>query len=1194
MKFSADGPDIPTDLIDASIRGEVVFLCGAGVSLPAGLPNFQKLTLNVFNRLGLSMEGAEQFAFDQKRYEEVFGSLSRRVADRKSIYSAVAAELDADKAIDISTHFTILRLSRDSDGKPATVTTNFDTLFERSWNDATQEDVRDKSFASAQVPAPAGPRFEGIIHLHGRLADKKLSLEGSDLVLTSADYGDAYLRSGWAARFLYDLARTRIIVLAGYSASDAPVRYILNILEADRERFPDLKRIYVLDSCAGSDPARAADAWDAVAVEPIIFSIDFPSFWRDMSAWADLVELPGQWRKSKLETFAARPFDELAEWEKAQARWILAHPDALSLLGQLDFPPQWVEYLRVQNLIKVDSGSDRSLCLWAARHLALPDAFVEVLKSISMIGLHATEIIARALDSNDREATPAYIEKAWRLLIGVIRQPTSQRPWMHYGAFGRIRSKCATGDDLRETVQIFTPRLSIKPQYSFYTHVGEAPRLSSICRVEFETPRNPTLAEFLQVLPSDSPDLWTLLRLADGALIEALTLSRGADRADTVATYGIPSISDHQQNEHHRGFLPIVRLCAELWLRLLHLEPAQAAAVAETWKHGAFAVTTRMWLFTLHKDPNASHNSIVEALLSLSAKDFWAHRKEVMELLCDRTSDASARLCSRLATRIIDGPVLNEEIEDAERPKDAYRWVYLAAFQRRRQQLPPRARKVWRQINDQRSWHDRRLREADFFWMWSQGVRDGPIGDPAPIAEAPVERRVEVAADLEREDWLNQADAWRVYCQGDPEGALESLIATGEVFADAPRWRDLLWTIPTVGSRTDAEKARGRFLTEQAISVLRTTPKEQMVEVTHPLADLFAYASIVEACLPRDTWDWLWSCAETHEREVGVPAEGEDAGYELISQAINAASGKLARGIVGRLGPSWRTLSDDERELAAARFKSVLSSETNAGAMARAVVIEFVGWLNDALPDLVDQAVLPALTANDTEAFALRSLLVGISHGHTPDLRMKLREPILKGVQEFTGSGPAAENTACRFLAIVADDLSHPMGDPGMARATLTASSANVRAATAEVLADWLSREQYPEAAWRQTYSAIFRSVWPADKRALTRQASVSLATFALAAGEAFPDALNMVLPYIVPLDEEWPPLHFATRNEFQATVEAHPRETLAMLWQLLKPAKRGQSYDLATVLDRITTSDPSLVRDRRFQLLETRALRMR
>ena len=52
MRFSKDGPEIPVELIEASIRGEVIFLCGAGVSQSSGLPNFKTLTERIFVRLG--------------------------------------------------------------------------------------------------------------------------------------------------------------------------------------------------------------------------------------------------------------------------------------------------------------------------------------------------------------------------------------------------------------------------------------------------------------------------------------------------------------------------------------------------------------------------------------------------------------------------------------------------------------------------------------------------------------------------------------------------------------------------------------------------------------------------------------------------------------------------------------------------------------------------------------------------------------------------------------------------------------------------------------------------------------------------------------------------------------------------------------------------------------------------------------
>lgn len=1202
MKFSPSGPDIPAKLIDAAIHGEVVFLCGAGVSLPSGLPSFPQLTQNVFTRLGLAMDPAEQRSFESNRYEETLGSLNRRLADRRSLYEAVAKELDADKAANIDAHTTLLRLSRDFEGRPAIVTTNFDTLFERTLHELTSEPVGDKSFASAQVPAPAGPRFEGIIHLHGRLAEKRLDLDESDLVLTSADYGDAYLRSGWAARFLYDLARTRTIVLVGYSASDAPVRYILNILEADRERFPDLKTIYVLAQAKADDPNPSAE-WDAIAVKAITFTIGFPEFWADMAAWADLVELPRKWRKTRLEELAPRRFADLSDWEREQARWILGHQDAIVVLSQLPFSPDWIAYAREQKLFAADSKSDWSLCTWAARHLDSADAFIETLKSLPTIGNRAVNIIDRALEAKDRKPIPVHLEKAWRLLSTAVRQPKTLDRWMHYAAFARIKAKSATGDDLREIVRIFTPQLSLRP--ASYAYPDEAETLSSLCRIEFETTNHPTFDEFLKELPSDSPDLTALLHLASGAMFDVLLLARDANVASTaydLTIYDVPSIYDHVQNEHHSGFLPIVRLCAELWLRTLLAAPAAARAISDVWKHGGFGLTTRLWLFGLHNDHAVKDDQIVDALLGLPQANFWAHRKEVMELLRDRTRNASPKSLDRLVTRIAEGPAPtgDRDLDEQQAVKDAYCWVYLSALEFGVAALPAQARLLLDQINERKNWSARSLEESDYFWMWAHGVRNGPIGDPEPIAEAPTQRRIEVAFNLERTDHFNQMDAWSVYCRHDPEGALEASIAAANVVEHSERWRDVLWAISSVGDQKPEAKERGSTLCVKAITTLRPTPIDDLANLTHPLVELFEYSTRVEAPLPEDTWEWLWRCSVGHEREVRPFSQDKEAGYELISQAINSPSGKLARLVINRFGPDWKDQPEAERQLITQRFEQMLASASNAGTLSRAVIVEFINWLNITLPDLVDRHILPALNADTNEGFALRSVLVGLSRGHGATLRKKLATPTLRAIQEFRGKGPTAENTASRLLLLARDDLKSAAGvpvvlAPGEARSVLASATPEVRAAAAEVLADWIEDRNgpHPHEAWRDDLSKIFGSVWPADKKSLTTAASISLSKLALSAGEAFPEALDAILPYIKPIRDDWPSLYFAAREEAAPTIQRHPRQTLSLLWALLKPADYGQSNELTKVLDRIQAADASLERDRRFQLLEARAMRI-
>ena len=52
MRFLPNGLNIPDELLEARDQGNVVFLCGAGVSYPAGMPDFLELAKYVVEELG--------------------------------------------------------------------------------------------------------------------------------------------------------------------------------------------------------------------------------------------------------------------------------------------------------------------------------------------------------------------------------------------------------------------------------------------------------------------------------------------------------------------------------------------------------------------------------------------------------------------------------------------------------------------------------------------------------------------------------------------------------------------------------------------------------------------------------------------------------------------------------------------------------------------------------------------------------------------------------------------------------------------------------------------------------------------------------------------------------------------------------------------------------------------------------------
>jgi hypothetical protein len=55
MRSIEASADIPSELIHAVNDGDVIFLCGAGVSRGVGLPSFQKLTDDVYTLLAIEV-----------------------------------------------------------------------------------------------------------------------------------------------------------------------------------------------------------------------------------------------------------------------------------------------------------------------------------------------------------------------------------------------------------------------------------------------------------------------------------------------------------------------------------------------------------------------------------------------------------------------------------------------------------------------------------------------------------------------------------------------------------------------------------------------------------------------------------------------------------------------------------------------------------------------------------------------------------------------------------------------------------------------------------------------------------------------------------------------------------------------------------------------------------------------------------
>lgn len=145
VRFIENGPDIPDELLFSQDEGNVVFICGAGVSrASAGLPDFSSLTESVIDSLGATKESKAKQLFSTYKElnqnshtrghisaDQIFSSLAR-IFDAKDIDRVVAESLNTNEPPDLKAHKIILKLAQLKSGETRLITTNFDLLFEKA------------------------------------------------------------------------------------------------------------------------------------------------------------------------------------------------------------------------------------------------------------------------------------------------------------------------------------------------------------------------------------------------------------------------------------------------------------------------------------------------------------------------------------------------------------------------------------------------------------------------------------------------------------------------------------------------------------------------------------------------------------------------------------------------------------------------------------------------------------------------------------------------------------------------------------------------------------------------------------------------------------------------------------------------------------------------------------------------------
>lgn len=346
MQFITDGPDIPDALLQAHEEGRVVFFCGAGISYPAGLPGFKGLVEQIYHLNGTAPTAIEREVLDRNLFDATLDLLERRLPGgrlsvRRALVQALKPNLRKKGATD--TQAALLQLARGREGALRLVTTNFDRLFHVAARRTAQSF---QSYCAPMMPIPKNSRWDGLVYLHGSLPEKVDDTALHRLVVTSGDFGLAYLTERWAARFVSELFRNYVVCFVGYSINDPVLRYMMDALAADRMLGEVTPQAWALGDCEPGDEHRKTVEWEAKGVTPILYEVragshDHSGLHKTLQSWAETYR-DGVFGKERIVVnhALARPSASSRQDDfVGRMLWALSDKSGLPAKGFADFNP---------------------------------------------------------------------------------------------------------------------------------------------------------------------------------------------------------------------------------------------------------------------------------------------------------------------------------------------------------------------------------------------------------------------------------------------------------------------------------------------------------------------------------------------------------------------------------------------------------------------------------------------------------------------------------------------------------------------------------------------------------------------------------------------------------------------------------------------------------------------------------------
>ena len=309
---------------------------------------------------------------------------------------------------------------------------------------------------------------------------------------------------------------------------------------------------------------------------------------------------------------------------------------------------------------------------------------------------------------------------------------------------------------------------------------------------------------------------------------------------------------------------------------------------------------------------------------------------------------------------------------------------------------------------------------------------------------------------------------------------------------------------------------------------------------------------------------------------------------DIFNDALNTPAGQLAEVLIGKI----TTGADGElpNDLSA-RLDRLVAAPGKAGRTARVRLATDVPFLFHRAPNWTKSRIIPLFNWASPDAADVWSARKYSNYIGQPELFDLVKQPFL----EIFGRSDTPEEDLRTFAEWLAALLIANQADGAGYSLTATEARSALRQAGATALSSVGHRlamemkgatQDQKLARWRTVVGPVFQAIWPLDLELQTSATTFELVQILEASGEAFPEAADIVTPFIRPDDPRQQTSVFSIAEAPDDLYKIAPSKLLDVIAAVVGEGRPGSVYELGKALSRLQSIDPTLSDRRIFQKL--------